>query len=64
MKASIGLNEQTIDTSEMKLFYECGGCGMYHPVLFEGDCRDDSNRFTGGELDAQLGTVGWNEVEE
>jgi len=25
--------------------YECGGCGAYHPVGFEGDCRDDSNRF-------------------
>lgn len=25
---------------------ECGGCGAYHSPGFEGDCRDDSERFT------------------
>ena len=25
--------------------YECGGCGCYHPWEWQGDCRDDANRF-------------------
>jgi len=28
---------------QRKLF-ECGGCGFYHPIAFDGDCRDDRNR--------------------
>jgi hypothetical protein len=24
---------------------ECGICGAYHPPGFEGDCRDDKNRY-------------------
>ena len=23
----------------------CGSCGQYHPKGFDGDCRDDANRF-------------------
>lgn len=26
-------------------FFECGGCGAYHPLGFTGDCRDNINRF-------------------
>jgi hypothetical protein len=25
--------------------YECGICGEFHPWHFNGDCRDDENRF-------------------
>ena len=32
------------------LFFECGCCGQFHPIDFEGDCRDDNNRFTIDEL--------------
>jgi hypothetical protein len=39
-------------------FFECGGCSMYHPAGFTGDCRDDQNRFHPIELD------GWEEVAE
>ena len=24
---------------------DCGSCGAFHPVVFEGDCRDNQNRF-------------------
>jgi hypothetical protein len=24
---------------------ECGSCGCYHPATFNGDCRDDANRY-------------------
>ena len=26
-------------------FYECGGCGAYHRAGFNGDCREDAERF-------------------
>lgn len=29
--------------------YECGICGCYHPADWDGDCRDDSNRFPDAE---------------
>ena len=35
---------------EDNVFRECGCCGMFHPINFEGDCRDDSNRFLLDEL--------------
>ena len=27
------------------LIVECGSCGFYHPRGYDGDCRDDRNRF-------------------
>lgn len=30
----------------MAKFYECGICDHVHPWEFNGDCRDDANRFT------------------
>ena len=27
-------------------YYECGICDHIHPWTFNGDCRDDANRFT------------------
>lgn len=31
------------------IIYECGICSCYHPWEFDGDCRDDSNRFASPE---------------
>lgn len=25
--------------------YECGICSCYHPADWDGDCRDDANRY-------------------
>lgn len=44
-------------------FYSCGICGWYHSASFDGDCRDDSERFTSFDLDMKYGSEGWEEVE-
>lgn len=44
-------------------FYQCGICGWYHPADFNGDCRDDSQRFTSLDLDLKHGSTGWEEVD-
>ena len=33
--------------------YECGICGCVHPWSWDGDCRDDDNRFGGVDDYAQ-----------
>lgn len=33
-------------------FYDCEICGHIHPWEFNGDCRDDSMRFTINEIEA------------
>ena len=43
-------------------FEKCGCCGEYHLPTFCGDCRDDANRFHGGELDEHHGADGWTEI--
>jgi len=30
----------------MKPLVDCGICDQYHPKGFDGDCRDDANRFS------------------
>ena len=35
-----------------KKFYECDICGHIHPWSWDGDCRDDDNRFTFDILEA------------
>lgn len=49
-------------------YYECGICGCYHPREWDGDCRDDENRFAPDELDALHPArgdeiEGWREVD-
>lgn len=44
------------------VFYSCGGCEHYHPINWNGDCRDDANRFTGDDLDEKYGSDGWTET--
>jgi hypothetical protein len=40
---------------DMPKFYECEICGHCHPWEWNGDCRDDANRFTNEQLEAQYG---------
>lgn len=42
-------------------YYCCGVCNHYHPVEWNGDCREDANRFTIGQLDKKHGSLDWNE---
>ena len=46
-------------------YYECGICNCYHPADWDGDCRDDSNRFTDDQLEAKHGPlgIGWDLVD-
>jgi ribosomal protein L37AE/L43A len=41
------------------MFFLCDQCEHYHPEGFDGDCRDDDNRFTAEELDDTYGEDGW-----
>lgn len=50
------------EPANMKLFYNCGICDCYHPAEWNGDCRDDANRFAMDELDAAHGPFGWEEI--
>lgn len=43
-------------------YYECGICNHHHSVKWDGDCRDNANRFTCEQLDAYHGPHGWIEV--
>lgn len=45
-------------------YYECGCCGSYHPTSWDGDCRDDANRYALDQLDAKHGAFGWLEVDQ
>lgn len=35
------------------VYYDCEICGHYHPWEWNGDCRDNANRFTCNEIDAK-----------
>ena len=43
--------------------YECGICDCYHPWSWDGDCRDDANRFGSPEEYAQKMGVSIYKVE-
>ena len=32
------------------MYYECGICDHLHPWEWDGDCRDDANRFTNEDV--------------
>lgn len=51
----------TAQWNQAPSYYECGICGHYHPLEWNGDCRDDSNRFTQDELTEKHG-MDWTEV--
>ncbi|WP_200338661.1 hypothetical protein [Rhodovibrio sodomensis] len=44
-------------------YYECGICEAFHPADWNGDCRDDNNRFWPDQLDARHGAHGWEEID-
>lgn len=44
------------------LYVECGCCGSYHKPGFTGDCRDDANRFTPEQMEAEHGPDVWDRV--
>ena len=48
---------------EVSVIYECGICGSFHPWDFDGDCRDDANRFAGVEDYAAKTGIPENEIE-
>jgi hypothetical protein len=61
----LGEADDELDGKEVKpKFYECGICGHYHPAEWNGDCREDSNRFTATDLEEKHGKAdeGWEEV--
>lgn len=59
-------NAQIIDSCELRAkprFYDCGICGCWHSLAWNGDCRDDANRFACDEIDDALGSFNWEAVE-
>lgn len=44
-------------------FYECGICGCWHNVEWNGDCRQDDARFSPDDLDEKYGPLGWDSVD-
>lgn len=50
-------------TTMARRYYRCGICECYHPAEWNGDCRDDANRFASVQLDARYGEYGWEEVD-
>lgn len=56
---------QPFAAPEPPRFYLCGCCDCYHPINWDGDCRDDANRFAADELDEKYKDRGgerWQEV--
>ncbi len=47
--------------SKLPIYYLCEICGAHHPWKWNGDCRDDANRFTYESLDVLHGPNGWDE---
>jgi len=47
-------------------FFDCGGCGHWHPFGWGGDCRNDSMRYTTDRVEDVFGDYGegWIEVCE
>ena len=41
------------------VYYECGICECIHPWDWDGDCREDANRFDRGDLDLKHGPFQW-----
>lgn len=45
IKTTIEVIDTAIAATIPNMFFECGGCGAYHPLGFKDDCRDNANRF-------------------
>jgi len=44
-------------------YYFCGCCNSYHRNNFNGDCRNDAERFDSDQLNQLHGSFGWEEVD-
>ena len=44
-------------------YYRCGICDGHHPEEFDGDCRQDRDRFPVDRLDELHGPLGWEEID-
>lgn len=44
-------------------YYQCDICECFHPYLWNGDCRENANRFIAEELDIKHGPDDWKEEE-
>lgn len=51
-------------TSVKPTFYHCGICEHWHPINWDGDCRDDASRFSTSDLEDRYGQQddGWLEA--
>jgi hypothetical protein len=47
----------------MSDIYECGICGCYHPWSWDGDCREDENRYGSAEDYAEERGLNPNDIE-
>ena len=45
------------------ILYDCEICGSMHPWNWDGDCRDDENRYDGEEDYAERNGVSVNDVD-
>jgi len=43
-------------------YYDCGICGHFHNVEWNGDCREDEHRHSYDDLDARFGVNQWKLV--
>lgn len=50
-------------TCTCMVIYECGICGAYHPWDWDGDCREDVNRFGDPEEFAEKRGIAIDKVE-
>ena len=46
-------------TFQIPKYEECGCCGMIHRAGYDGDCRNDEERFSLEQLDDRHGPLGW-----
>lgn len=54
--------DQPLPKGKLLKFYRCGICECFHSLAWDGDCREDANRFAADEIDAAHGARGWEEV--
>ncbi len=47
---------------ERPQYYRCGICDHWHNAKWDGDCREDENRFFIEQIDEKHGQDGWDEV--
>jgi hypothetical protein len=40
-------------------YQECDWCGHYHPAGWDGDCKDDAERYSEEQLNEMHGENGW-----